>query len=586
MLHPIYRSGLFILVLISLNVIAQPTGKRYHLKKIASERTLFHEAAPVISPDGNTLYSFIQDHPQNTYGKEASQDIWRRKKDNNGNWLPAEHLGAPFNENRQNQVFNVLSDGSVLVRGGRAKNSIGFSIVSPAGAIRELEIEGFTEMNKGPFYGACITGDGKHLLLYFSDMAGRAKSDLYVSHQIAGGKWTRPAKLRLSTGADEFSPFISPDQKTLFFASDRVAAGRQGAIDTYKCTRLDDNWTTFSEPVNLGKPINTSAEDYYFSMDNAGNVFTSRANSVNDGGKLTVFILVPAPIHITLEGQVTDRSTGLPVPTTINLNVKDHPPVNTNTDQKGNYSTSIPESTEYSIHVAVADYLPYSATFPMPHMNADSTLRADISLEPVKKTYRLEGQIKDAKSGKLLEATLTIQQVKGPALQPGTNGGNYSQELSGIGIYALSASLSGYLNATDTVRIADGAASPIRKDITLSPIEVGAIVRLRNIYFDYDKTTLKPESFIELAKVVSFLQANPSVEIEIQGHTDSHGSDAYNLTLSQGRSQAVVDYLVSQGIAKSRLGAHGFGESKPIDSNDTDAGRANNRRVEFTILKK
>ena len=87
-------------------------------------------------------------------------------------------------------------------------------------------------------------------------------------------------------------------------------------------------------------------------------------------------------------------------------------------------------------------------------------------------------------------------------------------------------------------------------------------------------------------KVVDFLKQNASVEIEISGHTDSKGSDDYNLNLSQGRSQAVVDYIISQGIDSFRLTAHGYGETKPIDTNDTDAGRANNRRVEFTVLKK
>ncbi len=119
----------------------------------------------------------------------------------------------------------------------------------------------------------------------------------------------------------------------------------------------------------------------------------------------------------------------------------------------------------------------------------------------------------------------------------------------------------------------------------MTPIEVGVTVRLKNIYFDFDKTTLKPESYVELDKVVDFLKQNSHVSIEISGHTDSKGSDEYNLNLSQGRSQAVVDYVASQGIDKNRLQAHGYGEAKPIDTNDTDEGRANNRRVEFTILK-
>jgi len=110
-------------------------------------------------------------------------------------------------------------------------------------------------------------------------------------------------------------------------------------------------------------------------------------------------------------------------------------------------------------------------------------------------------------------------------------------------------------------------------------------VRLKNIYFDYSKASLKKESFVELEKVVTFLNENPTVEIEIQGHTDSDGPDAANLSLSQNRSQSVVNYIISQGISSGRLRAKGFGETKPIDTNQTPEGRANNRRVEFTVLK-
>src|SRR5690606_26781088 len=135
---------------------------------------------------------------------------------------------------------------------------------------------------------------------------------------------------------------------------------------------------------------------------------------------------------------------------------------------------------------------------------------------------------------------------------------------------------------TDSVYIPTADVTPVVKDMYLQPIEVGVTVRLKNIYFDFDRTTLKSESFVELDKVVDFLKKNPTVEIEIAGHTDSKGSDDYNRDLSQGRSQSVVDYLVGQGIDGYRLTARGYGESKPIDTNDTDEGRANSRRVEFT----
>ena len=118
------------------------------------------------------------------------------------------------------------------------------------------------------------------------------------------------------------------------------------------------------------------------------------------------------------------------------------------------------------------------------------------------------------------------------------------------------------------------------------PIEIGVTVRLNNIFFDLDKTTLGTESFPELDRVVELMNQNPTLEIEIAGHTDNSGSDEYNLNLSQGRSDEVRNYIIQQGIPGSRIVAKGYGESRPEVSNDTEEGRHQNRRVEFTVLSK
>jgi outer membrane protein OmpA-like peptidoglycan-associated protein len=167
-----------------------------------------------------------------------------------------------------------------------------------------------------------------------------------------------------------------------------------------------------------------------------------------------------------------------------------------------------------------------------------------------------------------------------------TEQGKYEYEVPKTGWYIIAVSAEGYMNGSDSVAVNSPDASPFSKDVYLQPIEVGVTVRLKNIYFDFDKTSLKKESFVELNKVVDFLKQNPSVEVEIAGHTDNKGSDDYNSNLSQGRSQAVVDYIISQGIESHRLTPHGYGESKPIDTNDNPEGQANNRRVEFTVVKK
>jgi outer membrane protein OmpA-like peptidoglycan-associated protein len=114
---------------------------------------------------------------------------------------------------------------------------------------------------------------------------------------------------------------------------------------------------------------------------------------------------------------------------------------------------------------------------------------------------------------------------------------------------------------------------------------VGQVVRLNNVFFDFDKWDLRPVSYIELDRVVTLLNENPGIEIEMSAHTDSRGSDEYNFTLSDNRARSVMEYIISQGIARNRITSHGYGESKPVATNDTDDGRQLNRRVEFKILK-
>jgi len=581
------KLAVVLVLLISQTLWAQQFAPRFELVKIGKTVNTFrHEAAPVVSADGNKLYFFIQDHPENTYGKDGSQDIWMTEKDNTGNWTPAKHLGSPFNNHRSNQVFTVLSDGSLFIRGGRSKNSKSFSIVSTSGSVEELKVSEFDKMEAGKFWGASLSEDRKHMIIYFSEVKDSPKSDLYVSHQ-QGNSWTKPEKLNLSTPADEYGPFISPDQKTLYFASDRNVPGRKGMADVYRSTRLDDTWTNWSTPTNLGSPINTGADDAYFSMDNNGNVFTSRANSRVDGGNLDLYVLVPKNVKVLLKGVVYNDKTKEAIDGNVEVKMKEHKPISLKTKPVGNYETVIPEVSEYTLLVSSNGFLPSEETFSIPKLGNDTTLVVDVYLTPVAKKLVLAGTVYDAKTEKPIQAKVdvTFRQQRKSIARVETSQGNYEAPIEKLGWYILTGSADGYLNAVDSVEAADEEVTPVVKDLYLKKIEVGTTVRLKNIYFDFDKTTLKPISFVELNKVVDFLNANPSVEIQIEGHTDNKGSDEYNLNLSQGRSQAVVDYLISQGIEPLRLKAQGFGETKPIDSNDTDDGRANNRRVEFTVLK-
>jgi outer membrane protein OmpA-like peptidoglycan-associated protein len=125
----------------------------------------------------------------------------------------------------------------------------------------------------------------------------------------------------------------------------------------------------------------------------------------------------------------------------------------------------------------------------------------------------------------------------------------------------------------------------IHKDLFLAPIEIGQVVRLNNVFFDFDKWDLRPESFVELDRVVKLMKENNGLEIEMSAHTDSRGSDDYNFELSDNRARSVMEYIISKGISSSRIVSHGYGEARPVVENDTDDHRQLNRRVEFTIMK-
>jgi outer membrane protein OmpA-like peptidoglycan-associated protein len=126
----------------------------------------------------------------------------------------------------------------------------------------------------------------------------------------------------------------------------------------------------------------------------------------------------------------------------------------------------------------------------------------------------------------------------------------------------------------------------LNRDLLLAPIEKGQVIRINNIFFEYNEYELLSESFSELNRIVKVLNENPKIKILIQGHTDNIGNDVFNNGLSLNRSESVFNYLVNNGIDASRLKIKGYGRTKPIAKNDTDESRAKNRRVEFVILEK
>lgn len=590
--------SLFILLVFCCSLVfAQEYSQRYELVNLGRDvNTAYHEGAPVVSADGKTLYFFVHNHPENTYGKEGSQDIWFAELGEDGKWGKAQHLGKPLNDHKANQVFTVMPDNQTLfIRGGSGKNRDGFSFTKKVGNSwsnpDEIDIDDFKNMHKGKFYGATVSSDGNNMILYFSEKENSTFSDLYASKRIEGNKWTRPVKLgtNINTSRDEFAPFLAPDDKTLYFSSTRKDMGIGGS-DIYKVIRKDDTWTNWSDPENVGRPLNTRAFDAYMSVDKHNNVFTTQSGNTIDGGNLDIFWLQLKDIHINLKGLVVDQKTGLGIPDAQITLTKNGEIIDTlKASPQATYAMVLLEGNgDFALNATAPEYHSGITEFTLGEVVRDTIVIKDINMIPLKKKVMMSGIVYDEKTNEPLTAKLNVT-LDGDNLNReliSSDVGFYQMELPKIGWYRIVTKAEGYLNGNDSIEHISEDKISYTKDIYLKPIEIGTTVRLNNIFFDFDKTTLKSESFVELDKVVDFLTSNSSLEIEISGHTDSKGSDDYNLNLSQGRAQAVVDYLIEHGVDSYRLVARGYGETVPLESNDTDEGRAFNRRVEFKVLKK
>ena len=204
------------------------------------------------------------------------------------------------------------------------------------------------------------------------------------------------------------------------------------------------------------------------------------------------------------------------------------------------------------------------------------------------RTLWVRGKVTDFVNGNGIQSALelidlsTQQRINLVHTDPA---GNYLVTLPVGKDYAFNVNKKGYLFYSDQFLLADRAPdSTYVKNILLQPLAKDATVVLRNVFFDVNKYELKPESQVELDRLVLLLQENPTLKIEISGHTDNVGKPSDNLTLSNNRAKAVVNYLLGKQIAPGRLLAKGYGESRPIATNETEEGRAQNRRTEVKIL--
>jgi outer membrane protein OmpA-like peptidoglycan-associated protein len=487
-------------------------------KNVNSE---YNELNPLLSPDGKTLYFSRKNHPENMGGEKDKEDIWYSELDSTGHWSLARNMGSSFNNrdpNFINSIQSVTPDGrtAVMLLGNQYKKNgqmqAGVSISSNVGGAWSkpvpLTIENDYNFSEKANY--FMTNNRKTIIMSVEREDSRGDRDLYVSFLKPDSTWTEPLNLgdAVNTASEESAPYLAADDKTLYFSSSGFSG--YGMNDIYASHRLDDTWTNWSDPENLGPEINSPLEDLFF---------------------------------------------------------------------------NIPASSEYAYYSrGVSD------------TNADIfRVKLPIQRGP-EPSVIVKGRIVDATNGKAIGAKIIYERLPdGKELgiaqsDPAT--GEYELRLPGGQLYGIRAEAGDRISENQNIDLRSVTRDQVitDKDFTLDPIQVTTVEEnvtlvLNNIFFDFDKAVLKPESFPELNRIITLMKEKTGMQIEITGHADAMGPEPYNLQLSEKRAKAVMKYLAGEGITEDRMSVTFYGEAKPIAPNTTAEGRKKNRRVEFKILK-
>lgn len=490
----------------------------------------YKEYKPLLSPDGEVLYFSRKNHPENTGGIEDDEDIWYSEKHpETGEWMKAKNIGSILNNEGPNFVSSITPDGKsvVLLLGNtymeNGKMAAGVSVSTKQNGEwtkpKKLEIKNeYNYSDKSYFY---LNNSRKVLLMSVMREDTKGGLDMYVSFLEDDSTWTEPLNIGadVNTAGDEVSPFMAADDQTLYFSSNGYSGF--GGSDVFAVKRLDDTWTKWSNPENMGNTINSEYEDLFFYIPvKSDKAYYSRGVSADDVDIYSVDLplyVMPEQI-VSVKGQLLDAKTGEPISAKIiyeRLSDGKELGISLSDSSTGNYELLLPAGEIYGIRAEANGYI-------SENQNLDLT------------------NWKDGDK-KIDHEDFSLKSI-------------------------------------------DDEDKPLEKDLELVPIEKDAVVTLNNVFFDFDNADLKSESKPELNRLVETLTTRSTMIIEVDGHTDSTGSEDYNLILSERRAKAVANYLIQQGVDTDRVIVKYFGESQPVTTNSTQESRRKNRRVEFKIM--
>ena len=404
-------------------------------------------------------------------------------------------------------------------------------------------------------FTACETADGS----WGGTRQGKGSCDLFYSMRTATG-WTPAENMgdNINSGTWESQPSFAANGRTLYFVrGKRTAAGIKEQDIYYSYLRDDGGWAV---PMKVPGRVNTVFEEESVMIHPDGHTLYFSSNGHSGMGGLDIFMsrLLPngdwdAPVNLGY-------------------------PINTHKDEN-----SIQVTAKGDIALFASDRFGGQGGLDLYQFNMPERARPSLV------TY-VEGVVSDKLSFKKLEAHLELIDLEtGKTITESYSNkgtGDFLLCIPGGKDYALNVSKEGYLFHSENFSLKNFTGyEPYKLNIQLQKLRPGATIVLNNVFFETNKYDLLPTSMIELNRLVTLLQQNPDKKIEIGGHTDNVGSDEANLLLSDQRAASVVSYLVKKGITADRLAAKGYGETLPIATNDTDAGRAKNRRTEFKVIQ-
>lgn len=559
-----YRDGLS-----KLPVAAGQANSYFTLGELALSMGDYKTAA-----DGYTKYLKVGPKGQRNTARAQQQLLnceFALKAIANPTGKQPERLGEPLNT-FYFQYFPVLTaDNRFLVFTARASASddsfedILISKQSKDGSLSEpvsISPAINTPYNEG---AATISGDGKTLVFTSCDRPGSVGScDLYISRRT-GNTWSKPQNMGRSVNSPywDSQASLSADGRTLYFTSDR--RGGLGKEDIYVTTQQDDG--TWSAARNLGAPVNTPGQDMAPFIHASGTTLYYVTDGLVGMGGLDVFRSAVQP----------DGKWGVPQNLGYPLNTfENEASLFISSDNRRGFCSRSRTSEPGVTKVRNRPVELYSFEVPQ-------------SVQAQETSTYTQGRVFDAITKKPLKADVQLYDLNTDQLTQYVTSdpeqGDYTVVLNEGRQYAMYAVADKYLLKSLSFDYTDKRSfDPLTLDIYLEPVRAGRTIVLNNLFFDTNKYELKPKSRTELNRLIQFMQQYQEVQVEISGHTDDVGADADNMVLSQNRAKAVYDYLSEHGVKATRLRFKGYGETRPLVANDSEAHRQQNRRIEFRLL--